>query len=105
MTRWLLAWVGTLGGAAAGCVAAAAGGNMPPISAAAREGRVVELRALLDGGADPNEIDGRVTAWPPLMHALHKNEIAAAQLLIEHGADPDGAAPSGYSALMMAVVQ
>jgi len=105
MTRWLLAWVGILGGAAAGCVAAAAGGPLPPVAGAARAGDLAGMRALLDHGADPNEIDGRATRWPPLMHALHKGQLDAARLLLEHGADPDGAAPSGYSALMMAIVQ
>src|SRR5689334_8801782 len=83
---------------------ASAENGMPPLAAATRTGDLAAIRALLDGGADPNEHDTRVTDWPPLLHALHTRQIAAARLLLDRGASPNSASPTGYTALMMAIL-
>lgn len=58
----------------------------PPLIWAARAGRVEVMTLLLDAGADPNRPDPR-QGWTPLMHALHKQQGAAARLLLARGAD------------------
>ena len=61
----------------------------PPISAliaAAREGDVQSISALVKSGVDVNQRGG-VNNWTPLMHAVHKNQPAAVRALIDAGAD------------------
>jgi hypothetical protein len=72
-----------------------------PLILAARAGDVAEIRRLAANKADPNE-SGGVNAWPPLMHAIHKAEIASVDALLDVHADPNRAAPSGETPLMMA---
>jgi ankyrin repeat protein len=72
-----------------------------PIANAAREGDVAEIRALAAKGADPNERAG-VNNWTPLMHAVHKNQIASVEALLDVHANPNVAAPTGETPLMMA---
>ena len=72
-----------------------------PIANAAREGDVAEIRALAAKGADPNERAG-VNNWTPLMHAVHKNQIASVAALLDVHANPNLAAPTGETPLMMA---
>ena len=43
------------------------------------------LRLLLRHHANPN---GKKNNYSPLLHALYRNDLAAARLLIEYGADP-----------------
>jgi len=66
---------------------AACGYGMPvsPLAAAARSGDVKEIDRLLDGGADINAGSG-VNDWPPLIHAIHKQQLAALEHLLERGA-------------------
>lgn len=68
---------------------------------AVRNGKVAEVRTLLGQGEDPNRPAG-VNGWPPLMHAVHKNQIATAAVLLEDGADINKGAPEGMTPLMMA---
>ena len=71
------------------------------LGTAAREGDVAEMRALLAHGADPNELSG-TNQWTPLLHAIHKNQLASVTVLLDAKADPNLAAPSGLTPLMMA---
>jgi ankyrin repeat protein len=68
---------------------------------AARNGDVQAIRALADGGADLDERGG-VNGWPPLMHAIHKNQKAAVAALLDAGADPNERAGGGSTPLIMA---
>lgn len=68
---------------------------------AVRQGDVAKVKALLARGEDPQQPAG-VNGWPPLIHAVHKNQLGTAEVLLEHGADVNGAAPDGMTPLMMA---
>lgn len=79
-------------------------GNPPqfdPLAGAARNGDVNSVRQLLAHGADPNAPTGG-NGWPPLMHAIHKHQLATAAALLDGGADVNRAAPNGDTPLMMA---
>jgi ankyrin repeat protein len=67
----------------------------------ARAGSVPAVETLLHHGADPN-LRGGVNGWTPLMHAIHKNQLGAAQALLDGGAQVESRGPSGETALMMA---
>lgn len=71
------------------------------LTLAVRAGDVAQTRALLAAGADPNGPVG-INEWPPLLHAVHKNQLGTASLLLERGADVNGGAPDGMTPLMMA---
>jgi ankyrin repeat protein len=51
--------------------------GLTPLAAAARNGRVEAVQLLLARGADPHRGCG-INGWTPLLHALHKNQLAAA---------------------------
>ena len=72
-----------------------------PLSDAAREGDITQMRALIARGADPNEFSG-ANGWTPLMHAIHKNQIASVATLLDASASPNLASLSGETPLMMA---
>jgi ankyrin repeat protein len=55
--------------------------GLTPLATAARNGRVEAIDVLLARGADPHRGCG-VNGWTPLLHALHKNQLAAAEKLI-----------------------
>ncbi len=59
----------------------AGGYGMTPLASAARNGRVEAIELLLVRGADPHRGCG-VNGWTPLLHALHKDQPAAAERLI-----------------------
>jgi hypothetical protein len=63
-----------------------AGRSATPLVAAARTGRIEEIRALIQSGADPNQRAG-VNDWTPLMHAIHKQQRGSVRALLEGGAD------------------
>ena len=71
------------------------------LTGAARNGDIATMQALIEGGADLNQRGG-VNGWPPLMHAIHKNQSAAVATLLEAGADPNQRASGGSTALIMA---
>ncbi len=60
-----------------------------------------QTRALLVDGADPNRPAGG-NGWTPLLHAVHTNQLATAEVLLEHGADVNRGGPDGTTPLMMA---
>src|SRR5260370_24720764 len=64
------------------------------LTGAARNGDIATMQALIEGGADLNQRGG-VNGWPPLMHAIHKNQSAAVATLLEAGADPNQRASGG----------
>lgn len=74
-----------------------------PLSRAAGAGDAGQVRALLDGGADPNDM-GR-TGLTPLMYAARAGQADAAAALLAKGADPDVSDRSvtGWTALIHAV--
>ncbi len=55
--------------------------GMTPLASAARNGQVEVIELLLARGADPHRGCG-VNGWTPLLHALHKDQAAAAERLI-----------------------
>ena len=61
--------------------------GLTPLAAAARNGRIDAIELLLAHGADPHRGCG-VNSWTPLLHALHKNQLAAAERLIATCAAP-----------------
>ncbi len=73
-------------------------GGMTALLHAAREGQVEAVVALLDGGADVNQVSVGDGTSPLLMAALN-GQFDLALLLLKHGADPalaantDGATP------------
>jgi ankyrin repeat protein len=77
------------------------GAERDDLTWAVRNGKVAEVRMLLAQGEDANRPVG-VNSWPPLMHAVHKNQIGTAAALLEHGADINRGGPDGMTPLMMA---
>ena len=75
--------------------------DFTPLADAARAGDVSKIRALCARGADPNEAAGQNT-WTPLLHAIHKNQIASVTALLQCGAKIDAASPGGTTPLIMA---
>ena len=75
--------------------------RLPSLIEAARDGRVDLIPALVKQGADPNQRAG-VNGWPPLMHAIHKNQKGSVYALLDSGADINGRSTDGSTALMMA---
>lgn len=71
------------------------------LTLAVRAGDVSRVQALLARGADPNRAVG-VNEWPPLMHAVHKDQLGTAEALLGHGADVNQGSPDGMTPLMMA---
>ncbi len=68
---------------------------------AARNGDVLQIRALAARGTDLNEPAG-VNGWTPLEHAIHKNQIGSVQALLDAGADPNAASRGRMTPLIMA---
>src|SRR5436190_4832961 len=74
---------------------------LSPLIEAARDGDANDIRKLVATGANPNEPDGQY-GWTPLMHAIHRNQIAAVVALLDAGADPNRTSRNGETPLMMA---
>ena len=77
-------------------------GGSTPLLFAARTGDVDTARALVDAGADVNDIAGAGTS--ALVIAAHSGHSALAIYLVEQGADPN-AADAGYTALHAAILR
>ena len=79
-------------------------GGMTALLHAAREGHLESARALLDGGADVDQVSGGDQTSPLLIASLN-GQFDVALLLIERGADPDLAASTDGAAPLFAVLQ
>jgi hypothetical protein len=70
------------------------------VIAAARDGSLVRLRALISAGADINVKDSE--GWSPLMVAALKGHAKVVVLLLSHGAHIEAKNNSGWTALRFA---
>ena len=68
---------------------------------ASRNGDTKAVAALIQAGAEPNR-PGGVNGWPPLMHAIHKNQPQSVRTLLAMGANPNVSGNDGTTPLMMA---
>ena len=76
----------------------AAQGGVTPLLLAAREGHLESVRALLDAGADVNQVSaGDRTS--PLLIATINGQFDLAQYLLGRGGDPTLAAENGATPL------
>ncbi len=78
-------------------------GAMTALLHAAREGHVEAASALLDGGADINQVSADGTS--PLLMATLNGQFDLALVLIERGADPDLAASTDGLTPLFAALQ
>src|SRR5688572_8041850 len=62
---------------------------LTPLAAAARAGDLQEIDRLVAAGADVNMGSG-VDNWPPLLHAIHKDQTAAVARLLANGESIEG---------------
>ena len=76
------------------------GGGLAALHLAAREGDIESARALLDGGADVNQVTEY--GWTPLLTAINNRNYALASLLLDRGADPSIANKGGWTPLYIA---
>ena len=76
------------------------GGGLAALHLAAREGDIESARALLDGGADVNQVTEY--GWTPLLTAINNRNYALASLLLDRGADPNIANKGGWTPLYIA---
>ena len=79
-------------------------GGMTALLHAAREGHVAAAGALLDGGADIDQVSGGDQTSPLLIAALN-GQFDLALMLVERGADPDLAATTDGASPLFAVLQ
>ena len=94
---------------AAAALGAGCGHPVPPpapecaaLVTASRTGDIPAIEMSLAAGVNPNACRAGVNGWPPLYHAIHKNQRWAVDALIRGGADVNQSAP-GFTPLMMAV--
>jgi ankyrin repeat protein len=71
----------------------------------ARLGKARAIKELVRAGADPDRQDSGPNGWTPLLHAVHKNQLAAVRALIAAGADVNRPAPNGLTPLNLAASQ
>ncbi|HTM05529.1 MAG TPA: ankyrin repeat domain-containing protein [Vicinamibacterales bacterium] len=76
-------------------------GGMSPLQYAARDGRLDEIKVLLDGGADVNQVEANDIT--PLITAIGNNHPEVATYLIDRGADVNKVDWYGRTALFTAV--
>jgi ankyrin repeat protein len=88
---------GGLGGSARGASATIAGG-MTALHLAARDGHIEAVRALVEGGADVNEVSGGEKV-SPIVIAICNGHYELAKFLLDRGADPNLATIDGLAAL------
>lgn len=78
-------------------------GGLTPLLHAARQGHLEAMTALIEGGADVDQVGGGDGTTPLLIAAIN-GQFDAAVLLLEHGADPNIASTlNGVSPLWAAV--
>ena len=71
----------------AGCLAEAPA-RFTTLAIAARTGDLATMHRLLASGVSPNVVDPGGNRWTPLLHAIHKEQLASVDLLVRSGADP-----------------
>jgi ankyrin repeat protein len=76
-------------------------GGMTALLYAAREGHMDSVRALIEAGANINEVNGDKLS--PMVTAIMNGHLDLAKYLLDHGADPNLAGLSGLTALYAAV--
>jgi ankyrin repeat protein len=76
------------------------GGGLTPLVFAARQDCVDCVEALLEGGADVNEVTHY--GWTPLLAAVQNRHYRLARFLLEHGANPNIANNGGWTPLYIA---
>ena len=72
-------------------------GGMTALLYAAREGHLETAKALLEGGADINQVSA--DKFSPLVTAVANGHLDLAKFLVDKGADPNLVATSGLTAL------
>jgi ankyrin repeat protein len=72
-------------------------GGMTALLFAAREGHMETARALVEGGADLNQMSA--DQFSPLVMAIVNGHLALAKYLLDKGADPNKVSISGLTAL------
>jgi uncharacterized protein len=77
-------------------------GGMTPLLLAARQGYIETAGALLDGGADVNQVSAGDRS-SPLLTATINGHFDLAKVLLDRGADPRAAAENGATPLYGAV--
>jgi len=76
-------------------------GGMTALLYAAREGHIAAARALVEAGADINEVSG--DKFSPLVMAIVNGHLDLAQYLLDHHADPNVTSEAGITALYSAI--
>src|SRR5690242_983040 len=76
-------------------------GGMTALLYAAREGNFQAAQALIETGANVNEVNG--DKFSPLVLAIMNGHLDLGKYLLDHGADPNLISESGVSALYSAV--
>jgi len=76
-------------------------GGMTALLYAAREGNFQAAQALVETGANVNEVNG--DKFSPLVLAIMNGHLDLGKYLLDHGADPNLISESGVSALYSAV--
>lgn len=76
-------------------------GGMTALLYAAREGHLEAARAIVEAGANVNQVSGEKIS--PLVMAIMNGHYDLAQYLLDHGADPNIVAASGLTALYATV--
>ncbi len=92
-------FVDTINGGVAGYASSVGGvGGMTALHHAVRQGNISAVTALLDGGANINDVSLNDHTTPLLLAAIN-GEFDVAMKLIEHGADPNIASMAGATPL------
>src|ERR1700681_513300 len=81
------------------------GESLDAVIWASRSGRTDSIAELVHAGVDPNQQDSGPNGWPPMIHAVHKNQLGSVRALLAAGAEPDLANPDGLTPLMLAAAQ
>ena len=87
----------------AGADVHAESGGYSVLNIAAQDASDVELKMLLDRGADPNHVEPRGTT--AIYWAALNCDAAKASLLLQHGADPTRIRPSEYCPAVRALLE
>ncbi|MFF3330427.1 ankyrin repeat domain-containing protein [Streptomyces sp. NPDC002888] len=70
--------------------------------AAVRQGDVDGIRALIEAGADPDQLIGEYDDWTPLTLAAAEGHRAVVEVLLDAGVHPDSQNRFGYLPLVLA---